>query len=256
LWLFPVNLTDMNNRSVLVLAIDTTERKQAELALVEAERLTAIGRMSASLAHEINNPIQSVVGCLGLAMEVLENGQDASQFMDVAMDELIRASQIVKRLRDLGKSHESEKRPADVQESLNRVLLLTRKKAQDQGVTIQWETQESPPDVMMDPDRIAQVFLNLVLNAIESMSEGGDLAVSVHPTDDPEGVRIAFKDTGVGIPPDQLERMFEAFHSTKQMGLGLGLYVSRKIIQDHRGEIWVESEVGQGSTFTVWLPKA
>jgi two-component system NtrC family sensor kinase len=104
-------------------------------------------------------------------------------------------------------------------------------------------------------DRIQQVFLNLVLNAIDAMPDGGELRIQAANTEDPSGVEVAFTDTGVGIPPEALEHLFEAFHSTKEDGLGLGLYVNRNIVQEHGGWIGARSEVDEGTTFTVWLPE-
>jgi signal transduction histidine kinase len=103
-------------------------------------------------------------------------------------------------------------------------------------------------------DRMQQVCLNLVLNAIEAMPRGGHLRVSTSATSQPQGVRIRFIDTGVGIAPDALPRIFEPFHSTRHEGLGLGLYISKKVIDEHEGQIEVKSQVGEGTTFTVWLP--
>jgi signal transduction histidine kinase len=99
-----------------------------------------------------------------------------------------------------------------------------------------------------------QVFLNLVLNAVEAMLEGGLLRVGTTPTDQPEGVRIRFADTGVGIEADRLPRIFEPFHSTRPEGLGLGLYISKRIVDEHQGQIDVESNIGEGTMFAVWLP--
>ena len=253
-WLFPVDIPDEPEPGILNMAYETTDRKMAEAALVEAERLTTIGRMATSLAHEINNPIQSVVGCMGLAMESLEDCDDARKFMEVAMEELIRASQIVHRMRDMARSGNDEKSFGCVDELLEKVLLLTQKQAEDQNVEVVWKREANPPDLLMSSDKIRQVFLNLVLNAIEAMPEGGKLVLETHRVNNPDGVQIVFEDTGVGIPQNDLDNLFNAFHSTKQLGLGLGLYVSQQIIEDHGGKIAVESAVGQGSKFTLWLP--
>jgi PAS domain S-box-containing protein len=239
---------------VLALVEDVTERKRAQEALIQAERLAVIGRMAASLAHEINNPIQSVVGCLGLATELLEDGKDASQFMSVAMEELERAARIVRRMRDLGRREEGHKELAGVGELVEKVLILTHNQARNEQVEVVWEGGEELSPVPVVRDRIQQVFLNLVLNAIDAMPRGGELRIRAARTDGPPGVQVSFADTGKGIPPDEVERLFEAFHSTKDLGLGLGLYVSRNIVQEHGGRIDVQSEVGQGTTFTVWLP--
>jgi two-component system NtrC family sensor kinase len=241
---------------VLVLTEDITERVQAQAALIRAEKLAILGRMTTSLAHEINNPIQSVVGCLGLAMEVLQEGEDATRFMEVALEESERAARIVRRLRDLTRSEEILREPSDVRELVDTVLVLTQNQAQNAQVALIWEGEDDLPEVPVVRDRIQQVFLNLVLNAIDAMPEGGELRVRAVPTDAPDGVSISFTDTGVGIPPEQIERLFEAFHSTKEMGLGLGLHVSRNIVGEHGGHINVESEPGHGTTFTVWLPRS
>jgi PAS domain S-box-containing protein len=239
---------------ILEMDIDITEQRHAQEALIQTERLTAIGRMAASLAHEINNPIQSVVGCLGLAIETLAEGEDATRFLDVAMEESERAARIVYRMRDLGRSEDGHKEPAAVGELLEKVLILTGHQAHNQQVEVSWEGEDSLPPVPMVRDRIQQVFLNLVLNALEAMPEGGELHIRAGHTDEPAGVQVSFADTGVGIAPEEVARLFEAFHSTKQLGLGLGLYVSRNIVQEHGGWIDVQSEVGQGATFNVWLP--
>ncbi|MFN2133302.1 MAG: ATP-binding protein [Anaerolineae bacterium] len=239
---------------ILEMDIDITEQRHAQEALIQTERLTAIGRMAASLAHEINNPIQSVVGCLGLAIETLEEGEDATRFLDVALEESERAARIVHRMRDLGRSEEGHKELAGVGELLEKVLVLTDHQAHNQQVEVTWEEEDGLPPVSMVRDRIQQVFLNLVLNALEAMPEGGKLHVRAGHTEEPAGVEVSFADTGAGIAPQEVARLFEAFHSTKQLGLGLGLYVSRNILQEHGGRIDVQSEVGQGATFTVWLP--
>jgi PAS domain S-box-containing protein len=239
---------------VLVLAEDITERVQAQEALIRAEKLAILGRMTTSLAHEINNPIQSVVGCLGLAMEVLEDGEDATRFMEVALEESERAARIVQRLRDLSRSEEILREPSDVRELVDTVLVLTQNQAQNAHVALIWEGEDDLPPVPMVRDRIQQVFLNLVLNAIDAMPGGGDLHVHATRTKDPPGVSISFTDTGIGMPPEQIETLFEGLQTTKEMGLGLGLHVSRNIVEEHGGHIDVASQLGHGTTFTVWLP--
>ena len=241
---------------LLALVEDITERKQAQEALVRAERLTTMGRMAASLAHEVNNPLQSVVGCLGLAVEALAEGESATELMEVALQEVKRAARIVHRMRDLGREHGGEKEPSRITDLLDRVQTVTRKRAENGHVRVVREEGDHLPLVLMAPDHVQQVFLNLVLNAIDAMPEGGELRIQTRVTAVPPGVEVTFKDTGVGIPPQDLKHLFEAFHSDKEHGLGLGLYVSRNVVKDHGGRIDVKSKLGFGSTFTVWLPQA
>ncbi len=215
-----------------------------------------MGRMTASLAHEINNPIQAVVGCLGLAMENLDDGEDATEYMSVAMDELRRAARIVHRMRDMGRGGEGHRELTNVGDLVRKVMLLTRNQAQNRGVELIWEGDDGLQPVAIVGEHIQQVFLNLVLNAIDAMPDGGELRIRAGDTEEPLGVRISFADSGLGIAPEEVRRMFEAFHSTKELGLGLGLFVSRNIVQEHGGRIDVESELGHGATFHVWLPRS
>lgn len=242
-------------RFAIAIVEDVTERKQTQEALIESEKLAATGRLAASFAHEINNPLQSVVGCLGLAQELLASGEDASLYLQVASEEVERAARIVRQLRDLHRRSDPGKRTyVDVNTLLEKVLLLTRKQCQERQIEVVWEAANDLPVLRLIGDRMQQVFLNLVLNAIEAMSGGGRLYISAAHTDDPRGVRIRFADTGPGIPADLVQRIFEPFESSKDQGLGLGLYVSKSIVEDHGGRIEVESEAGEGTAFTVWLP--
>lgn len=253
-WLFPINIPDEDEMGILNMAYETTDRKMAEMALIEAERLTTIGRMASSLAHEINNPIQSVVGCLGLAMELQEEGKDATKFMHVAMEELIRTSQIVQRLRDLARRNEVEKEPTDLDEIIEKVVTLTQKKAHNAQVAVNRIRDGKLPAINVVADQIRQVILNLILNAIEAMPDGGELTITSQTSPDKKRIEIAITDTGIGISESEKRRLFSAHHTTKQLGLGLGLFISRRIILNHNGTISVESEPGKGSTFTLSLP--
>jgi PAS domain S-box-containing protein len=234
---------------------DITEKRISQEALLRSERLALAGRLGASLAHEINNPLQSVIGCLGLAEEILDGGAEVRRYLEIAMEELERAAGIVTQLRDLSREPEAKKEePADLNALVEKTLLLTRKRCQNRGVEVAWSPATDLSAVPLAPDRIQQVFLNLVLNAVEAMPERGRLQVSTTATDQPEGVQIRFADTGVGIEPDRLSQIFEPFHSSRPEGLGLGLYISKRIVDEHGGRIDVYSRVGEGTTFTVWLP--
>jgi PAS domain S-box-containing protein len=242
-------------RFAIAIVEDITEQKQTQDALIQAEKLAITGRMAASLAHEINNPLQSVIGCLGLAQESLAEGEDVSQYLQIALEELRRAAGIVAQLRDLHRRSEPEERePADVNALLEQVLMLSEKQCQKRQVEVAWRPEADLPLFMLVPDRIQQVFLNLVLNAVDAMPEGGRLQVSTSQTGRPAGVHVTFSDSGMGIAPDALPHVFDPFYTTKTEGLGLGLYISQNIVEDHGGHIEVESQVGEGTTFTVWLP--
>jgi len=242
-------------RFVVALAEDVTEQKKTEAALIQSEKLAVMGRLAASLAHEINNPMQSVIGCLGLAQESLEEGEDIAKFLDMAMEELRRAARIVARLRDLGRPSRPEDREAtDIVALLERVLDLSGKQCRSRRLELELQAPKDLAPLHVVPDRIQQVFLNLALNAVDALEDGGRLTVRVDSTIEPHGVRIAFTDDGPGIEQDILRRLFEPFFSTKSDGMGLGLFVSQSIVEEHGGHIEVESQIGKGTTFTVWLP--
>jgi len=245
---------DGNLRTSMIIR-DVTTRKQADAALIQAEKLAVVGRLTASLTHEINNPLQSVMGCLGLAREALAEGESADRYLDVALSELRRAADIVSRLRDLhGRPHLQNRQPADPQDLLEHVLTLTRKKCTDRRIAISCEAEAGLPRIMVARDQMIQVLLNIILNAIDAMPDGGHLRLAAAAQQEPPGVTLTIADTGVGMDEETLAHLFEAFHTTKAEGLGLGLYISRNIIQDHGGRIEATSRPGQGTIFRIWLP--
>jgi PAS domain S-box-containing protein len=237
-------------------AKDITEQREAQQALIQAEKLSVAGRLAASLAHEINNPMQTVIGCLGLAEEELGENDVVHRYLEMAVEEMQRAAGIVTELRDLGrKPSPEEHEPTDLHTLVDRVLMLSEKELSNRGVEVDVCGDDACPTIMAAPDRLHQVFLNLTLNAADAMPEGGQLTLRLEPTRAPEGVTVVFTDTGVGIPPEGLDQLFDPFYTTKAEGVGLGLYVTKNIVDNHEGTIDVESEVGKGTTFRVWLPQ-
>ncbi len=239
--------------AVMSISRDITEQKHMQTKMIHTERLAAIGKLAAMVAHQLTPPLQSVVGNLGLVQEAATESGDARQYLYAARDEMERIARIVARMRDLYQPESDEKRFAEVESLLAQVLELGRKRCQENQIEVEWLPGESSP-VLLAPDQIRQVFLNLLINAIEAMPDGGRLQVGVIYTEFPAGVRIRFSDTGVGIPLDVLPHIFEPFYSARPQGAGLGLSISYHIVSEHGGRIEVESEEGKGSTFTVWLP--
>jgi PAS domain S-box-containing protein len=242
-------------RFAIAMLEDVTERKKALAALVESEKLATTGRLAMSLAHEINNPLQSVMGCLGLAAEQVEEHEPLARYLEVARREARRVADIVARLRDVDRPVQSrERKPANVSALVQEALALSRKRCEVAQVRVAYEVGDDLPLLVVAPDAMRQVFLNLVLNAVEAMPGGGQLQISTRRTGHPPGVQVAFADTGMGIAAEDLPRLFDPFYSTKPLGLGLGLYVGLSIVQTHGGRIEVESRAGEGSVFRVWLP--
>jgi two-component system cell cycle sensor histidine kinase/response regulator CckA len=251
----PARGPDGRPRFAIRMLDDITEQKQTMTALMQAEKLAVAGRLAASLAHEINNPLQSVIGCIGLAQEALEEGEDISQYLQVGLDELRRAADVVAGLRNLYREPDPlERKPTDLNNLLGQVLILARRRGEEHRVEVRYEASVDLPPVTLAPDRIEQVFLNLILNAIDAMPDGGELYVGVAPAKDRDGVCISFSDCGVGIAPDVMPHLFDPFFTTRPDGLGLGLFISQNIVKEHGGHIEVDSKVGEGTTFRVWLP--
>ena len=233
----------------------TQELRDAQEELVREEKLAITGRLAASLAHEIGNPLQSAIGCIGLAEETLPEAAEAVRFLRVGRQELRRAAKILERLRDLQRQSDPEQEEStDVNELVERVLTLSSKLCEERDVEVEWIPAPDLPALCVVPDRIEQVFLNLVLNAVDAMPEGGRLHVSTtHMKADGE-TRISFSDSGVGISPEVVPHIFDPFYTTKSKGLGLGLYISQSIVEEHGGCIDANTAVGEGTTFTVHLP--
>ncbi len=226
--------------------------------LVQSHKLQAIGTLTAGVAHELNNPINNLM-LTAAALEEDYAEMDDEQRVDLVRDlvnESERARDIVRNLLDFARESEVQLAPLDVEQIIGETLQLAANHVRLAGVKVQGEVEENVPPVYGDRHQLTQVFLNLVLNALDAMAGGGTLTITVEKSDDRNFVNTRFADTGVGIPETSLERIFDPFFSTKKQakGTGLGLSVSLGIIKQHGGDIRVESEVGKGTVFTVSLP--
>jgi PAS domain S-box-containing protein len=237
---------------------DITDQKQAQEALIRAEKLKVTSQLVAAVTHEINNPLQTVVGSIGLLQETL-NDQSLirlNPYLRLAQQELRRLGMIVGELRDLQRScNPEDMERTDLGELITRVVALNMGKAGERHVRIEWFPPDGAPVVLpLVTDRIHRVFTDLILNAIDAMPDGGKIRIQVVRTSKPAGVSVNFTDTGTGITPDLVPHLFEPFRTTKSTGMGMGLYICRNIVHEHRGQIDVESTPGQGTTFSIWLP--
>ncbi len=242
------------------------EREQTQVQLVHTEKMAALGRLVASLAHEINNPLQAVQGCITLAHEELYDEtydkQSIAYYVDVAQEEIDRISVIIRRMRDFYRPSHQQYHKVDVHEILESVLALTNKQLQHSYVRIKREWSDTLPEIHANPDHLKQIFLNLVLNAADAMPEGGVLTVATEKATLPgerlkteiPAVSIVFADSGSGMDEETLSHLFEPFFTTKPDGSGLGLSISYGLVKAHLGEIDVTSVVGQGTEMVVRLP--
>ena len=231
---------------------DITSRKQVENTLLRSERLAAIGRLSASLAHEINNPLQAMYNSIELlqGFELEEN--ERGEYLEILHQEIERLMKLNREILDFSRTPRADMKPLNIIPLIEHALFLASTRLKQSRVNIKKCFTEKLPQVLASADQITQVFLNLIINAAENMPAGGNLKISTLQQADI--LKILFEDSGKGIPDEDMELIFDPFYSTKNEGSGLGLAVSQRIIQLHCGTITARSEPGKGSTFTVALP--
>lgn len=233
-------------------------QRMAESKLVQAAKLAAVGEMAAGIAHELNNPLTSVSGFTELVLDEIPAESDLRDDLELVLREAQRARSVVRRLLDFARQSESVRVRSDINEILTDVLALVNHLLRTSGVQLMTNLTDGIPWVSLDRNQIKQVFLNLIHNALHAMPTGGNLRISTacQQREKREWLTICLADTGIGIAPENLERVFEPFFTTRARdgGTGLGLSVSYGIVADHGGFIDVESQVGKGSTFTIWLP--
>ncbi len=231
---------------------------EAEARLIQAAKLAAVGEMAAGVAHELNNPLTTVVGFTELALEELPLDAPLRGDLELVLKESRRARSVVRRLLDFARQGEANRVKADINEIVDDVLLLTKHLMHTNSVQPVIRLGENLPWASMDRNQIKQVVINLVNNALYAMPEGGrlDVETACRSRYNREWITMSVRDTGVGISPENLQRIFEPFFTTRgdRGGTGLGLSVTYGIVTDHGGMIEVESEVSAGSSFIVWLP--
>jgi signal transduction histidine kinase len=233
-------------------------QQAAEARLIQTTKLAAVGEMAAGVAHELNNPLTTVVGFSELVSESLPADSPQRADMVIVLKEARRARDVVRRLLDFSRQSETLRVKADLNELIRDVLSLMQHMFHINGVTITTLYDEKLPWVLIDRNQLKQVFLNLFHNALNAMPEGGELSIETQQTTryNSPFASVGIKDNGTGISSENLTRIFEPFFTTRagQGGTGLGLSVTYGIISEHGGAIEVESNPGKGSTFTVFLP--
>ncbi|HQE93893.1 MAG TPA: response regulator [Anaerolineae bacterium] len=231
---------------------EEVERSQNQL--IQAEKMAAVGRLAASLAHEINNPLQAIQNSLHLALHPGLDEVKRREFLDMAQQEVTRLVQIVRRMLDFYRPS-SAMQPLDVNRPVDDALAIAGKRLQQSRVEVVARLAPQLVPVRGAPNQLTQVFLNIIINALDAMPNGGTLWVGTAYHAERQQVVVAFRDNGPGIAPEIREHMFEPFHTSKSTGTGLGLAISYGIIERHGGVIEVESPPGGGTTFIVRLPQ-
>jgi two-component system NtrC family sensor kinase len=240
---------------------DELRNAAAEDRLLQSEKQASMGRLAAGVAHEINNPLTGVLTFTRILLRNKDIGEKNLSYLQKIAESTVRVKNIVKGLLDFSRQTALDREPTEINRLIRGVISAMENQALIKGVTIQFNAGEDLPVLTMDRNQIQSVVINLIINALDAMEQGGTIVIStgisLSASDTGKrGVEIAVTDNGCGIPSEDLDKLFEPFFTTKEVGkgTGLGLAVSYGIVQRHGGTIRVQSEVGRGSTFTVWLP--
>jgi len=229
---------------------DVTSLREIEHLVRKEERFTAVGNLAASIAHEIRNPLASLSG----AMQLIQPAEGEEELYAIVQREVRRLNEMVTRFLQSTRSSAFHPVPTDLEELVKQVVETFGKDPQYQEmVQVDVEFEDLAP-FMLDREQMRQVLWNLLLNAAQAMPEGGQIRVTGHRIG--ERLRLVVTDQGIGVEPENLERLFDPFYTTRVGGTGLGLATVERHVREHKGEVWVQSEVGQGTTFAVWLPVA
>ncbi len=246
---------------------DVTDRKLAEEALSQAQadlarvsRVTTMGEWTASLAHEVNQPIAAAVTdantCLRWLTRDEPDVEEARQAASRTVKDATRAGEIISRIRLVFKKGTPQRALVDVNEVIGEMIVLLRSEATRHSISCRTELAEHLPQVMADRVQLQQVLMNLMLNGIEAMKEldgTRELTICSQRAEDRQ-LKLSVSDTGVGLPPQQADRIFDAFYTTKPQGTGMGLRISRSIVESHGGRLWSVDNSPRGSIFHLTLP--
>jgi signal transduction histidine kinase len=253
--------------------IDTLESAKKEIErchiqqMERAAKLASLGEIISGIAHEIKNPLTGISCAVQVFHAELNEEDSKKAVVNEILNQVNRLDRIIKDLLSYAKPKPPRFVPSDIKDIIEKGLFFVYPEAKKQNVVIDNQVTEHLPKIMIDPDQMQQVFLNIIINAIQAMPNGGMLTISASKKDyqevkdeidrqvqSDEIVAVRFEDTGKGIPHDDLRHIFEPFFTKKAKGTGLGLSISQKIVHEHGGEVTVKSEVGKGTIFTVYLP--
>ncbi|UCF85887.1 MAG: PAS domain-containing protein [Desulfobacteraceae bacterium] len=257
---YPLRDTSGHITRIIHLSRDITLRKHFEneyhkLAL-QTEKLSALGRMAAGIAHEINNPLTGILLFgTNLRKKVPKDGP-FRKGLDVIVRETQRCKGIIQDLLEFSRDKKPEKALASINDIVEKALSILDNEFRLHHISVKKNLTAGMPNTLLDSNLLQQVFVNLLINAVEAIQENGVITIKSYVSPDKRSERIEISDTGCGIPPEDMGKVFEPFFSTKSKGTGLGLAVSYGIVQKHQGDIQVSSQPGQGTRFTIEIPIA
>jgi two-component system sensor histidine kinase HydH len=238
----------------LILFRDLTEVQSLKREIETSRRLASLGRLAAGVAHEIRNPLSSIKGFATYFRERYRDNPDDRKTSEIMIQEVDRLNRVIAQLLEFARPPVIQKKRASLQSLIQHSLKIIERQASAKHIEVYSQLPSEIKEVYLDPDGINQVLLNLCLNALEAMDQGGTLSVSLSKEEGAPWVKITVSDTGTGISEDDLEHIFDPYFTTKQTGTGLGLAIVHKIIEAHGGEVRAASEIGLGTTVSVLLP--
>ncbi len=233
--------------------IETQQARYDHLAL-QTEKLSALGRMAAGIAHEINNPLGGILlYSTNLFKKVPEEGP-FKEGLEIIINETMRCKTIIQDLLEFSREKEPEKTSANFNHTIEKILGMLENEFRLHHIRVETHLSSEMPDILVDVNQMHQVFVNLLLNAVEAIQDNGVISIrsQIDPTQ--RCIRVEIADSGCGIPPEHISKVFEPFFTTKAKGTGLGLAVSYRIVRNHHGDIKVSSQPGQGTRFTIEIP--
>ena len=238
----------------VLLIRDLREIRELQERVNRGERLASLGRLAAGMAHEIRNPLSSIRGFAQYFVKRFSGQPEEQGYASIMVQEVDRMNRVISELLDFARPKEPRREPCSLEAIADQALKLLEQDLAARGIVVMRDYESGLPPVSVDRDQISQVFINLLLNALEAMAEGGTIRIGLRRSGPPPAVEILIGDSGGGIPEEDLEKIFELFFSRKKKGTGLGLAIVHQIVTSHRGEISAESRPGQGTTFRIRLP--
>jgi len=255
-WLISNVVKDNKGNPIAIVTTceDITERKEMQKQLLRSERLAGIGELSAGIAHEIRNPLGNISSSAQFCLNKFELNDDLKQFLEIILRNSENANKIIKELLDFANPRTISLKSGNINEIITEVIKLVSPRCLESNIKIKINKDENIPEIMMDQKWLEQAFLNFVLNAKESMPDGGILNIESSFDPHKKEIIIEFSDSGEGISKENMKKIFDPFFTTKTNGVGLGLSLVHQIISAHRGKINVDSIVGKGTKFVITLP--
>lgn len=248
-------ITSENSNTIGAMAVFIQVGRQQELenAVVKAEKLAIIGQLAAVAVHEIKNPLTTINGFLQLLQKDLQ-GTPKEEYLNIMLSELKHVNRLISEFLQLSRPGYSQRTNCSIKQLIREVFILVESEASIRNLEIILDTATDIPPILADSEQLKQVFLNIIRNAFEALPPGGKLYLQTS-SDEIQGlVQIIIKDTGAGMDNQTMESMFDPFYTTKESGTGLGMFISKKIVDNHGGRLEVQSEPAKGTVVTVLLP--